>query len=189
MMHADSMKTRQILLNLLGNAAKFTRAGHDHAGRTPQASAGAAEVVFTVTRHRRRDDARPVGEDLRSVHAGRRDDDAQVRRHRPRPRDRVALLPDDGRQRRRSTASRASDRGSRSVCRSRRSTSPRPARSSLRGRHDRHEPRDADRAGRRGQRTEPRGAVAPAGAARLRDRRRRRRIAGGVDGALGEARI
>jgi two-component system sensor histidine kinase/response regulator len=48
-MYGDSMKTRQILLNLLGNATKFTRQGTITLDVRTRAAAGAREVVFTVT--------------------------------------------------------------------------------------------------------------------------------------------
>ena len=81
------MKTRQILLNLLSNAGKFTRDGAitlDVAPRTHRRDA--ASVEFTVTDTGVGMTPEQTGEDLRSVHAGRRHHDAQVRRHRPRPR-------------------------------------------------------------------------------------------------------
>jgi two-component system sensor histidine kinase/response regulator len=48
-MFGDSMKTRQILLNLLSNATKFTRQGIITLDVRTGAAAGAPEVVFTVT--------------------------------------------------------------------------------------------------------------------------------------------
>jgi signal transduction histidine kinase len=49
MMHGDSMKTRQILLNLLGNASKFTRDGLISLDVRSDASSGVPEIVFTVS--------------------------------------------------------------------------------------------------------------------------------------------
>jgi two-component system sensor histidine kinase/response regulator len=48
-MSADLMKTRQILLNLLGNAAKFTRAGAVTVEARRCLVGGVASVAFTVT--------------------------------------------------------------------------------------------------------------------------------------------
>jgi signal transduction histidine kinase len=48
-MQGDSMKTRQILLNLLGNASKFTRDGLITLDVRSEQAAGVPEVVFTVS--------------------------------------------------------------------------------------------------------------------------------------------
>ncbi|HKY21247.1 MAG TPA: PAS domain-containing sensor histidine kinase [Vicinamibacterales bacterium] len=49
MMHSDLMKTRQILLNLLSNAGKFTRNGEVTVSVVRRTENGAALVEFTVT--------------------------------------------------------------------------------------------------------------------------------------------
>jgi len=48
-MHGDRMKTRQILLNLLGNAAKFTQGGTITLDVRSDTSSGRAAVIFSVT--------------------------------------------------------------------------------------------------------------------------------------------
>ena len=48
-MTADLMKTRQILLNLLSNAAKFTRAGTITLDVQPSVLGGRPSIAFTVT--------------------------------------------------------------------------------------------------------------------------------------------
>ena len=98
-MSADLMKTRQILLNLLSNAGKFTRAGAITLEVRRRTVGGTASVEFTVTDTGVGMTAAGDREDLRRVHASGRDDDPQIRRHRAGARDRVALLPADGRVR------------------------------------------------------------------------------------------
>ena len=98
-MHADLTKTRQILLNLLSNASKFTHDGTITVDIRECTIDGADAVEFSVTDTGVGMTARTDAEGLRPVHAGRRDDDAQIRRHRPRAGHRLALLRSDGRQR------------------------------------------------------------------------------------------
>jgi signal transduction histidine kinase len=90
-MHADLMKTRQILLNLLSNASKFTHDGDITLTVRYRIIAAKLFVEFTVT-DRRGHDEDPVGKDFRGVYSGGRHDDTQVRRHRSGARHRVALL-------------------------------------------------------------------------------------------------
>jgi signal transduction histidine kinase len=49
LMHSDLMKTRQILLNLLGNAAKFTRAGSIALDVSGTVDGARRDIVFTVS--------------------------------------------------------------------------------------------------------------------------------------------
>ena len=98
-MHADLMKTRQILLNLLSNAGKFTREGDDTFDVARRTRRRRLEHRVQRDGHGPRHDPRADREDLRPVHAGRRHDGPQVRRHRTRARNRVALLSAHGRKR------------------------------------------------------------------------------------------
>ena len=91
----DATRLRQVLLNLAGNAIKFTETGG--VGVIVEAGPSRGEIVIEV-----RDTGIGIapgaaGPHLRRVRAGRRRLGAQVRRHRPRPRHLAAHRRADGR--------------------------------------------------------------------------------------------
>ena len=158
-MHADLTKVRQALLQPAVATPASSPTGGTIALEVVAASGRRRRpgwVDLPRARHRHRHDARAGRPAVPAVHAGRRLDHAQVRRHRAGPDDHPPVLPDDGRRRRRSRASRATARPSPSACRPGSSASP----------------TDADDGGRREPRAGRRARRAGAGHRRRPDRPR-----------------
>ena len=97
-MHADQMRLRQALLNLMSNANKFTEKGTVTIAAHQGQENGRDWVTLSGRRHRHRHDAGADGQAVPGVLPGVLQDREQVWRHGPWPRHQQAFLPDDGRR-------------------------------------------------------------------------------------------
>ena len=117
-MHADLTKVRQVLFNLLATPASSPSGGTVTLdGRARGGGRTATGSSFRVSDTGIGMTPEQLGQAVPGLHPGRRLDHAQVRRHRPRPRDQPPLLPDDGRRRHRGERAGPGHRPSRSGCR------------------------------------------------------------------------
>ena len=95
-MHADQMRLRQALLNLISNANKFTEKVHRHHRRSPATGERPRLGLALGRRHRHRHDGGADGQAVPGVFPGVLDHSEQVRRHGPRAPDQPEVLSDDG---------------------------------------------------------------------------------------------
>ena len=102
---ATAGRMRQVLLNLVSNAVKFTAEGAIAWSVGRSRGTRRRGVRFEVADTGIGIDPTALDADVRAVHAGRRLDDAAVRRHRARPGDRARARRADGRHDRRARAS------------------------------------------------------------------------------------
>ena len=97
-MTVDPMRLRQILLNLLSNACKFTKEG-EVALRVRKVGDGRDWIELAVADTGIGMTAEAAGETVPGIHPGRRHDRAALRRHRARPCPLAQARAHDGRRR------------------------------------------------------------------------------------------
>ena len=97
-MHADQMRLRQALLNLMSNANKFTEQGTITIDARQGQENGRDWITLAVTDTGIGMTPEQMGKLFQEFSQASSDHGEQIRRHGPWPRDQPALLSDDGRR-------------------------------------------------------------------------------------------